>query len=173
MDECHFKYYNKVTVLANIHWRCFMTNKNDTDQVKSLLVEEEILWKDRKRYLGLPISFTVYSLDNNRFYLKRGFLNSVMDELLLYRVLDVKLTRSLGQKIFGVGTILLITADQSNPNLSIKNVRHSDRVRKLLSNIVERERNEKRILGKEMYGASGMGIMDEVDLQEHNMNGLM
>jgi len=150
-----------------------MTNKNDTDQVKSLLVEEEILWKDRKRYLGLPISFTVYSLDNNRFYLKRGFLNSVMDELLLYRVLDVKLTRSLGQKIFGVGTILLITADQSNPNLSIKNVRHSDRVRKLLSNIVERERNEKRILGKEMYGASGMGIMDEVDLQEHNMNGLM
>ena len=150
-----------------------MTNKNDTDQVKSLLVEEEILWKDRKRYLGLPISFTVYSLDNNRFYLKRGFLNSVMDELLLYRVLDVKLTRSLGQKIFGVGTILLITADQSNPNLSIKNVRHSDRVRKLLSNIVERERNEKRIMGKEMYGASGMGIMDEVDLQEHNMNGLM
>ena len=150
-----------------------MSNKNDTDQVKTLLVEEEILWKDRKRYLGLPISFTVYSLDNNRFYLKRGFLNSVMDELLLYRVLDVKLTRSLGQKIFGVGTILLITADQSNPNLSIKNVRHSDRVRKLLSNIVERERNEKRILGKEMYGASGMGIMDEVDLQEHNMNGLM
>jgi len=150
-----------------------MSNKNDTDQVKNLLVEEEILWKDRKRYLGLPISFTVYSLDNNRFYLKRGFLNSVMDELLLYRVLDVKLTRSLGQKIFGVGTIMLITADQSNPKLLIKNVRHSDRVRKLLSNIVERERNEKRIMGKEMYGASGMGIMDEVDLQEHNMNGLM
>jgi len=150
-----------------------MSNKNDTDQVKNLLVEEEILWKDRKRYLGLPISFTVYSLDNNRFYVKRGFFNSVMDELLLYRVLDVKLTRSLGQKIFGVGTILLITADQSNPSLYIKNVRHSDRVRKLLSNIVERERNEKRIMGKEMYGASGMGIMDEVDLQEHNVNGLM
>lgn len=150
-----------------------MSNKNDTDQVKNLLVEEEILWKDRKRYLGLPISFTVYSLDNNRFYVKRGFFNSVMDELLLYRVLDVKLTRSLGQKIFGVGTIMLITADQSNPSLIIKNVRHSDRVRKLLSNIVERERNEKRIMGKEMYGASGMGIMDEVDLQEHNINGLM
>ncbi|MEI8198434.1 MAG: PH domain-containing protein [Eubacteriales bacterium] len=150
-----------------------MSNKNETDQVKNLLVEEEILWKDRKRYLGLPISFTIYSLDNNRFYVKRGFFNSVMDELLLYRVLDVKLTRSLGQKIFGVGTIMLMTADQSNPSLYIKNVRHSDRVRKLLSNIVERERNEKRIMGKEMYGASGMGIMDEVDLQEHNMNGLM
>lgn len=150
-----------------------MSNKNDSDQVKELLADEEILWKDRKRHLGLPISFTVYSLDNNRFYVKRGFFNSIMDELLLYRVLDVQLTRTLGQKIFGVGTIMLNTADQTNPNLYIKNVRHSDRVRKLLSNIVERERNEKRIMGKEMYGASGMGIMDEVELQEHGMGGVM
>ena len=150
-----------------------MSNKNDSERVKNLLVEEEILWKDRKRYLGLPISFTQYTLDNNRFYVKRGFLNSIMDELLLYRVLDIKLTRTLGQKIFGVGTIMLNTADQSNPSLIIKNVKNSDRVRKLLSNIVERERNEKRIMGKEMYGASGMGIMDEVDMQEHGMGGLM
>jgi len=150
-----------------------MSNKNDSDQVKKLLIDEEILWKDRKRYLGLPISFTAYTLDNNRFYVKRGFFNSIMDELLLYRVLDVKLTRTLGQKIFGVGTIMLNTADQSTPSLSIKNVKHSDRVRKLLSNIVERERNEKRIMGKEMYGASGMGIMDDIDLQEHGMGGLM
>lgn len=150
-----------------------MSNKNDSEQVKNLLVDEEILWKDRKRYLGLPISFTQYILDNNRFYVKRGFFNSIMDELLLYRVLDVKLTRSLGQKIFGVGSIMLNTADQSNPSLLIKNVKNSERVRKLLSNIVERERNEKRIMGKEMYGASGMGIMDDVDMQEHGMGGVM
>jgi len=150
-----------------------MSNNNDSEQVKNLLVDEEILWKDRKRYLGLPISFTQYILDNNRFYVKRGFFNSIMDELLLYRVLDVKLTRSLGQKIFRVGSIMLNTADQSNPSLLIKNVKNSERVRKLLSNIVERERNEKRIMGKEMYGASGMGIMDEVDMQDRGMGGVM
>ena len=144
-----------------------MSNSNESEQVKNLLVEEEILWKDRLRHLGLPISFTVYSLDNNRLYVKRGFLNSVVDELLLYRVLDVKLSRSIGQKIFGVGTIVLNTADQTNPTLIIKNIKHSDRTRKLLSNIVERERNEKRIMGKEMFGASGMGIMDEIELQGH------
>jgi len=151
-----------------------MSKQSESDQVKNLLVDEEILWKDRKRYLGLPISFTVYSLDNNRLYVKRGFLNSVIDELLLYRVLDVKLSRSLGQKIFGVGTIILSTADQTNPTLTIKNVRHSDRTRRLLSNIVERERNEKRIMGKEMYGSAGMGIMDEIGMQDQGMNnGLM
>jgi len=150
-----------------------MSKKDESAQVKNLLVDEEILWKDRKRYLGLPISFTVYSIDNNRLYVKRGLLNSTMDELLLYRVLDVKLTRSLGQKIFGVGSILLSTADQSNPNLLIKNIKQSDKIRRLLSNIVERERNEKRIMGKEMYGASGMGIMDEVGMQDQGMNGGM
>ena len=150
-----------------------MSKKNESAQVQNLLVDEEILWKDRKRYLGLPISFTVYSIDNNRLYLKRGLLNSTMDELLLYRVLDVKLTRSLGQKIFGVGSISLSTADQSNPNLIIKNIKQSDKIRRLLSNIVERERNEKRIMGKEMYGASGMGIMDEIGMQDQGMNGGM
>ena len=145
-----------------------MTKKAESEQVKNLLVDDEILWKDRKRYLGLPISFTVYSLDNNRLYVKRGFFNSVVDELLLYRVLDVKLSRSLGQKIFRVGSITLMTADQSNPTLVIKNIKNSDRTRKLLSNIVERERNEKRIMGKEMFGASGMGIADDIEM--HGMN---
>ncbi len=145
-------------------------SKNKSDAVKDLLVEDEILWKDRKRYLGMPISFTIYSLDQNRLYLKKGLLNTTMDELLLYRVLDVKLSRSLGQKIFGVGSITLVTADQTNQTLVIKNIKDSERTRKLISSIVEKERDEKRIMGKEMYGASGMGIMDDVDLQDSGIH---
>jgi hypothetical protein len=143
-----------------------MSKEQQNEQVTNLLGNEEILWKDRKRYLGLPISFTVYSIDNNRLYLKKGFFNTVIDELLLYRILDVKLTRTLGQKIFGVGSILVTSADQSSPTMLIKNIKKSDRTRRLLSNIVERERNEKRIMGKEMFGASGMGMMDGGDLQD-------
>ncbi len=148
-----------------------MAKSNESDNVKNLLGNEEILWKDRRRYLGLPLSFTIYTLDNNRLYVKRGLFNSVTDELLLYRVLDVRLTRTLGQKMFGVGSITLTSADQTSPSLLIKNIKKSDRTRRLLSNIVERERNEKRVMGKEMFGASGMGIMDEVDMQEHGISG--
>jgi len=126
--------------------------------VTALTTDEEILWKDRKRILGMPISFTVYSIDNNRLYVKKGLLNSVMDELLLYRILDIKLSRSLFQKIFRVGTITLSTADKTNPILEIKNVKDSDKIRRLISNIVERERNEKRIMGKEMFGAAGIDV---------------
>ena len=120
-----------------------------------------ILWKDRKRHLGLPLSFTVYSMDENRFYLKSGFFNTSFDELLLYRIIDIKLTRSFGQKIFGVGTITLMTADQSNPNLLIRNVKHSEAARRLISDKVEEQRDKKRIMGKEMFGAAGMEMLDD------------
>ena len=36
----------------------------------------ELVWKDRKRtFLGLPLSFTVYSLDGERLFIKTGVLS--------------------------------------------------------------------------------------------------
>ena len=138
------------------------------DRLTEYAQTDEILWSDRKRYLGLPISFTRYSFDENRFYLKKGLLNVVSDEILLYRVLDVTLRRSLGQRLFGVGTIILSTADQTLPTMRIESIKDCERVFRALSNIVEKERNEKRVLGKEMFGAAGFddvgsGFMDHFD----------
>ena len=65
----------------------------------------EYLWKDRKRHFGLPLSFTRYSLSEDRLFCETGFLNIKADEVLLYRVRDLELTISLGQRIFGVGTV--------------------------------------------------------------------
>lgn len=140
------------------------------DKLKDLIVEDEILWKDRKRYFGLPISFTVYSFDANRLYLKQGLFNTTDDELLLYRVLDIKLSRTLGQKIFGVGSIILSTADKTHSTIELKNIRNSDKTRKALSTIVEKERDEKRILGKEMFGAAG-GDGDRMDFFVDDIGG--
>ena len=54
----------------------------------------EYLWKDRKRYLGMPISFTRYQLSEDRLFLSVGFLNIKDDEILLYRVRDIATTRN-------------------------------------------------------------------------------
>lgn len=132
------------------------------DKLDNMIEKDEILWRDRKRYLGLPISFTVYSFDRNRFYLKKGLFNTTEDEMLLYRILDVKLSRKFSQKIFGVGSIMLVTADKSDNNIEIKNIKNPDRTRKALSSIVEKERDEKRILGKEMFGTANIGL-DNID----------
>ena len=125
------------------------------DRLSQFLTEEPLLWKGRKCHLGLPLSFTRYSFDNNKLYVKTGFFNLKTEETLLYRVLDIRLTRSLGQRIFRVGSVILVTADKSTPNIELRNIKDSERICKALSNIVEKERDEKRVLGKEMFGATG------------------
>ena len=60
--------------------------------------DEPILWKDRKRILGLPISFTRYELTATRLTIRKGLFSTTTDETRLYRVLDTSLTRTLGQK---------------------------------------------------------------------------
>ncbi len=133
------------------------------DRLSEYLSDEPLLWSGRKCYLGLPISFTRYSFDSNKLYVKTGLFNLKTEETLLYRVLDIQLKRSLGQRIFKVGSVVLVTADKSTPNIELKNIKGSERVQKALSNIVEKERDEKRVLGKEMFGAAGAFDMEGVE----------
>ena len=35
----------------------------------------ETIWKDRKRFLGMPLSFTRYSLSEDRLFLQKGLFN--------------------------------------------------------------------------------------------------
>lgn len=134
------------------------------DRLTNLTENEEILWQDRKRYLGLPLSFTIYSFSKNKFYMKTGIFNTKSEEILLYRILDITYRQSFGQKIFGVGSVILNTADKTTPILEIKSIKTPDRVRKALSTLVEQRRDEKRVTGKEMFGAASSHDLGDADL---------
>ncbi len=123
---------------------------------------EDVLWSDRKRHFGLPISFTKYMFDKERLIISKGLLTTTVDETLLYRIMDIKLSRTLGQKLFGVGTIHLYTADRTDKHLDLVNISHPMEVRRQLSNLVEKIRQEKRMAGRELYGAAG--IIDPMDV---------
>lgn len=111
-------------------------------------------WKDRKRFLGLPLSFTKYSLDNNRLFVSKGLLTTVEDELVMYRVLDVRLQRTFWDKLFGVGTVTLYTGDETDKELLIQKVKHPKDVRDMISKLAEEERAKLNIKGRELYGAA-------------------
>lgn len=133
----------------------------DMGEKAELNEQEKVLWHDRKRILGMPISFTKYEIDNSRLTMRKGLFRSETDELLLYRVLDVKMVRTLGQKIFGVGTIRLYSADQSNRTLELLNIKKPEEVRKFISRIVERERNAKGVTGREIYGMTNISLQND------------
>jgi uncharacterized membrane protein YdbT with pleckstrin-like domain len=111
-------------------------------------------WKDRKRILGMPLSFTKYRLDKNRLFVSKGLFSTVEDELAMYRVLDVRLLRTFGDKIFGVGTVILYTADETHKELKLEKIRRSKEVRDMVSEIAESERAKLGIKGRELYGVA-------------------
>ena len=117
--------------------------------------EDEIVWEDRKHWLWFPLSFTKYSPTEDRFYSQKGFLNTHYDELLLYRVTDICLTRTLGQKICGTGTITLTCKGDAQRIITIRNIKDSMWVKNNLSRMVEKARDERSVVGREFYGPDG------------------
>lgn len=99
--------------------------------------EMDFLWQDRKRILGMPITFTKYSISEDRLFLEKGFLTISIDEILLYRIRDISLKMTLGQRIFGVGSIIVNSTDKTMPNLEIKNVKNPIMVKELIHKKVE------------------------------------
>ena len=117
----------------------------------------EYQWKDRKRRLGLPLSFTRYMLSEDRLFCEKGLLNLKADEVLLYRVQDLELTMTLGQRIFGVGTVCVHSSDKSIPHLDLKNVKRPREVKELIHRSVEAAKEKRRMRSMEIMGSSGGG----------------
>jgi uncharacterized membrane protein YdbT with pleckstrin-like domain len=122
----------------------------------------DILWHDRKRHFGLPLSFTKYSMSEDRLFVETGFLNLTQNEVRLYRILDLQLKRSLGQRIFGVGSIYVSSSDKNLGTFEIRNVKNSANVKEMLSVQVEQQREAKRVVGREYMGGD-MDFDDEND----------
>lgn len=101
-------------------------------------------WRDKKRHFGLPISFTTYSVSEDRLFLETGFLNRTYEEVLLYRVRDISLKRSLGQMLFGVGTIVIHSSDKSSSTLEIQDVKSPKQVKELIHQLVEESKTRRR-----------------------------
>ena len=101
-------------------------------------------WQDRKRYLGMPLSFTTYSISEDRLFRESGLLNRTYEEVLLYRIRDISLKRSLGQMICGVGTIVIHSSDKSSGTLEIENVKSPKQVKELIHQLVEESKTRRR-----------------------------
>lgn len=124
----------------------------------------EYLWNDRKRTLfGLPLSFTKYALTEERLFIEQGCFSKKEDEVRLYRIMDVSLTRSFWQRIFGVGTIHCCSADKTLGDFDITSIKKPRDVKEILSQLIEEQRDAKRVTNREY-----MSDMDDDDYDDVN-----
>lgn len=103
------------------------------------------IWSDKKRILGMPITFTTYSLSEDRLFIDKGLIKLESEEILLYRIRDLKFTQTLGQRIFGVGTVTVSSSDKTTPVLEIQNVKDAFDVKELIHENVEKMKLERKI----------------------------
>ena len=120
----------------------------------------QYIWQDRKRYFGMPLSFTRYALSEDRLFTSVGFLSIKDDEILLYRVRDIDTSRSLWQRLFGVGTVTVMSSDKTMPNLVLKNIKDPVMVKEMLHKQVEEMKIRRRVRFGEIMGS---GIDDDMD----------
>lgn len=133
---------------------------------------ENMIWSERKRNaLGLPWTFTVYGLAADRLFIKSGVLTVHEDEVRLYRVLDLTLSRSLWQRLLGLGTIHVVSSDKTMKNFDIVNIRCSGEVMEQISELVEKERDHKRVASREFMGGSSDDGAGDQDVFDDDLNG--
>ena len=126
----------------------------------------QYVWKDKKRTIfGLPWTFTTYKLTKDKLLIGSGFLSKKEEEVRLYRIMDLTLNRPFWQRIWGLGTIHCCTADKSTPEFDVLKIKNAEYVKNLLSDMVEEERDKKRVSAREY-------MSDDVDdIDDHDADG--
>lgn len=127
------------------------------------------VWSDRKRTIfGLPWSFTRYILTDEKLLIIKGFIKQTEEEIRLYRILDMSLTRSVTERIDRVGTIHCCSSDKTASEFDIKRVKNARKVKELLSDLVEKQRiargvNIREEMTPNLFDANHDGIQDAIE----------
>jgi uncharacterized membrane protein YdbT with pleckstrin-like domain len=102
--------------------------------------------RKRIKFFGLPFSFTKYVVNEDKITITSGFLNITEDDALMYKIQDVRLTRSLSERIFKIGTITCYTGDTTHPMLVLYHIRHASEIKDFILNASEEARRKRRSL---------------------------
>lgn len=132
----------------------------------SMEAKNPYVWKDRKRIIfGLPWSFTRYRLTNDKLIVSTGLISIKEEEIRLYRIMDVTLKRTLGDRLWGLGTIHICSSDKTTPEFDIKRISRSTEVKEMLSDMVEAARRKNRVTSREFMSYDAVDDdMDDEDI---------
>ena len=75
---------------------------------------------------------------------------------------DISLKRTLWQRIFGVGTVTVVSSDKSAPKLELKNIKKPKDVKEMIHQYVEEMKINRRIRIGE-YSSVSMDNDDDLD----------
>ena len=106
----------------------------------------EYIEKKRLLFLGLPWTFTKYEIKEDMITIDTGFLNKVENDCYMYKVQDVQLRTTLWERIFGLGTVVCYTGDNTSPTLQLEHIKNAKEIKGFILEASEEARLKRRVL---------------------------
>jgi len=114
---------------------------------------------ERKRwvFLGLPFTFTKYTVKEDVITIDEGLLKTVENDCYMYKVQDVEHSATLGEKIFGLGTVTCFTGDTTHPQLVLRHIKNSKEIKEYILKQSEEMRQKRRTVNMLDIGSEDVG----------------
>lgn len=128
----------------------------------------DISFVERKRwvFLGLPWTFTKYTVREDMITRDTGFLNKEENDCYMYKVIDVILKESFMERIFKLGTVVCVTSDATDGKLELRHIRNAKAIKNYILDQSEKERIRRRTVNTLNIGIDadldGDGIADSI-----------
>lgn len=118
---------------------------------------------ERKRwlFLGLPFTFTKYTIREDMITIDTGLLKTVENDCYMYKVQDVQLTATLTEKMFRLGTVTCFTGDTTHPKLELVHIKNSRAVKEFILEMSEAARLKRRTVNMLDIGSGDVDDMDD------------
>lgn len=109
--------------------------------------KEEVLWEGRPSMAtAMRKALTQsYKLTNQRLIITYGLLSKRTEEIELFRVQDLSVERSVFDRMFGVGNIVIVSGDVTGGALVLWDVSQADAVKDKIREVARVERQRHRV----------------------------
>lgn len=121
--------------------------------------------KKRWPFLGLPLTFTTYTVSEEIITVNAGFFKRVENDCYLYKIVDVRLETSLLERIFGLGTVHCFSSDVTDPDLRLMHIKNAKEIKDYILKQSEEERMRRRTLNTQSLDSNPeLGSIDSCDI---------
>lgn len=116
----------------------------------------EFIERKRWLFLGLPFTFTKYTVKEDMITIDEGLLKTVENDCYMYKVQDVQHSASLAEKMFRLGTVICFTGDTTHPQLVLQHIKNSRAVKEFILEKSEEARLKRRTVNMLDIGSGGI-----------------
>jgi uncharacterized membrane protein YdbT with pleckstrin-like domain len=89
---------------------------------------------------ALNLHCTTWTIQQDNLIEKTGILNVNTEEVLLYRVKDIRLYEPLLYRLVGLSQLTIITSDYTNPSITLYGIKNGEKLMNIIRQLVANSR---------------------------------